>query len=376
MKTTQYLIGIIAISFIFSTGLSTKAANLKIIESMESNHTSESFVYQQGWVAEGNKWFYLGQDGNKMTGLQNIEGKYEWFDQLGSWKQSMSFDQWMTGYENVDRKLNEVLTNIIQDSMSDIEKLNKIKMWMINSMKYETVEMKMDNFGYFETDLEKIGISQRDIYGAYALLNGKGVCTHYAELFKIMANSLGYKTITMNGTWRNQSHAWNATRINNQWYYSDLTLADSSLANHQSYFLMDELDQDYQEYSLADYQRVASYQSYTELKKSTSIEVISTQEELISAINNAYMNNKKELLIFYVGEPQSFKRYDLIEIINAKHNIISDIQIINQNHPYLMLDNIYRGKLYQLQFINYDEKIIEWMRRYGNLNENDIKFNR
>lgn len=376
MKATYYLRYFLGICMFFNQSFDVLAVHLESKEFVNGMKTDLVMNPKLGWVAEGNHWFYYDEEGKKLRGVWYLNDHYEWFDQSGIWKQSLTFNQWMTGYENVDIKLNEVLTSLIQDSWSATEKLNQIKNWMVESLTYENVELALDHFGKFETDYQSIGISQRDIYGAYALMNGKGICTHYAELFKMLANSLGFKTITVTGKWRNQPHAWNATLINNQWFYSDLTLVDSSLINHQAYFLMPQLDSDYQEDSLVTYQRLASYQSYEELHKATLIEIISSKDALIEGIRQALLQRSTEISIFYIGEPLTLKRFSFIQEVNSEQNILGDIQVCKPNNQYLMLDNIYRGKFYQLKLIDYDSKINDWLSLYGNLEENDLLFHR
>ena len=69
----------------------------------------------------------------------------------------------------------------------------------------------------------------------------KGVCMHYAEVFKDIANKVGVKTVIIDGYTKQDGkivatgHSWNASKIHGTWYLFDPTWG-SGYVNNQQYF--------------------------------------------------------------------------------------------------------------------------------------------
>ena len=103
----------------------------------------------------------------------------------------------------------------------------------------------VDNVEY---DQKNEAIGTYTIYGA--LVEKKCVCEGYTRAFKYITDSVGIKSIIMQGTATNtqgksEKHAWNAVNIGNKWYLLDVTWDDPVIvgngvilqSTHYRYFL-------------------------------------------------------------------------------------------------------------------------------------------
>lgn len=69
-------------------------------------------------------------------------------------------------------------------------------------------------------------------WNAYgALINGKAVCEGYAEAFKLLCDEAGIPCALMYST----DHEWNAVKLNDTWYYVDVTNMDTTRSNDDDY---------------------------------------------------------------------------------------------------------------------------------------------
>ena len=64
-------------------------------------------------------------------------------------------------------------------------------------------------------------------YNAYnALIDGKTVCSGYAEAFKTFMDMLDIECITISGTANSEAHVWNLVLLDGDWYHVDVTWDD------------------------------------------------------------------------------------------------------------------------------------------------------
>lgn len=166
----------------------------------------------------------------KATG-EAINGNYE------NLKISFSFDY------NVDKNAEEKYKAQIKEIVSgfknintDYDKANAINSYLLDNANYAINEYKSG------TKFLSDGMS---IHSPYTLLeHKKGVCTAYAELFKLMATELGLETRVVTGDafsfgkWG--SHAWNIVKIDGNWYHCDTSWNRESdnPEFHNRYFLV------------------------------------------------------------------------------------------------------------------------------------------
>ena len=114
----------------------------------------------------------------------------------------------------VDSQVNSILATIIKPDMTDDEKLSAIHGYIINHVEYDKTLTK---------------------YTAYdALYSGKAVCQGYALLMDRMLEAVGIKSIIVDGTIPEGSHAWNLVLLDGLWYHVDATNDD---INSNKYYL-------------------------------------------------------------------------------------------------------------------------------------------
>ena len=149
----------------------------------------------------------------------------------------------------------DILRQIIDDTMTDFEKVEAMYAWMTTNIAYD----------YLATILNPPG-GYNAYYAEGALLDKKAVCGGYAKAFVILANIEGIQTIHVLGT----SHAWNKVFINGAWYIIDTTWGATKVmfANAPSYqfFLVndDYLTLTHESQNFIDVVALGEYNYYTE----------------------------------------------------------------------------------------------------------------
>lgn len=117
--------------------------------------------------------------------------------------------------ERYDYEINEIAKSIYRNGMSDEEIIKAVTNYVISHIKY-TTSTAYDNKSYMEN-----------------ILNGQGVCSHYAYLESQLLNKLGVYTLFICGYTTESSayHAWNVVYLNNNWYILDPTWLDANDRN-------------------------------------------------------------------------------------------------------------------------------------------------
>ena len=121
---------------------------------------------------------------------------------------TFSFQYWTTlGQENyVDKRIKEILSEIIKPGMSTDERQKAIHDYIVTNVAYDQSFSR---------------------YSAYdALAEGKTVCQGYALLAYKMLKEAGIENLIISGTAGGQNHAWNLVRIRGNWYHMDVTWDD------------------------------------------------------------------------------------------------------------------------------------------------------
>ena len=118
-----------------------------------------------------------------------------------------------------------IVQKIIKEDDNEIEKFKKIFSWIVVNIEYDERQIKNNNPYEIKT-ISKI-LSKR-----------KGLCGDYASLLDTLCQVAGIKSVKVNGHARNilsnvhdtiytENHAWNAVKLNNQWFLVDATWASS-----------------------------------------------------------------------------------------------------------------------------------------------------
>lgn len=128
----------------------------------------------------------------------------------------------------INKKIDEVLKNNINDSMDDYEKIKVIHDYIINNAKYD-VKRNNEN------------ISQFNSYIAYGpLIEGYATCNGYTDAMALFLNKLGYKNFKIATTPDDKNltgHIWNAVYLNNKWLHLDVTWDDPVSEDGKDYLL-------------------------------------------------------------------------------------------------------------------------------------------
>lgn len=118
-------------------------------------------------------------------------------------------------YRDYIDRLDAIAAQIITPGMTDREKVTAIHDYMVRHYSYDTTP-----------DLETM-----DSYSFYGLLmNGKGVCDGYSQLFDLLCAKAGvlceYVSGTANGYMGRSRHRWNRVLIDDVWLNVDVTFDD------------------------------------------------------------------------------------------------------------------------------------------------------
>lgn len=104
---------------------------------------------------------------------------------------------------------NACLSAGLKNGISEKEAVSKISAWIKNKMTYR------DN-------------GSNSVINGFK--NGTGVCITYAEMFKAMCDAANIECKVVTG-YASGDHAWNKVKIGSNWYWVDITWADSGSGN-------------------------------------------------------------------------------------------------------------------------------------------------
>ncbi|WP_284653726.1 transglutaminase domain-containing protein [Flavobacterium terrisoli] len=141
----------------------------------------------------------------------------------------LSFGQVANEYLTIDKKTAqipassatttaEIASYIDSNFKTETEKIRAVFYWTTNNIAYDVPNMFEPN--QLDSPQEKIDKT---------LKSKQGVCIHYAEVFKDIANKLNIKTIIISGYTKQLgqvapiSHAWCASKIDGSWFLFDPT---------------------------------------------------------------------------------------------------------------------------------------------------------
>lgn len=139
-------------------------------------------------------------------------------------------DTMVTKQNEIKEEVKRVVSEIITNDMSDLDKELAINKYLCDSAEYDNAacEHAMEN------NMQIVDPKFLDAFSAYGILVKKvGVCSSYAASFKLLADASGLEAIVVNGKLNGTiNHAWNRVKIDNQWYSLDVTNNDNdSMAN-------------------------------------------------------------------------------------------------------------------------------------------------
>ena len=112
----------------------------------------------------------------------------------------------------INQKVDQVLSQLINDNMSNYDKITAIHNYIINNTVYDKVRANdiSNNSGYLS----------HTAYGV--LVSGKGICGGYSDAMAIFLNRLNLNNYKISS----DNHVWNYVKLDNNWYHLDLTWDD------------------------------------------------------------------------------------------------------------------------------------------------------
>lgn len=136
---------------------------------------------------------------------------------------SAVYDPVYTNDPEIDAQVQNILGEIITDSMTTYEKTEAIYNWIINNTYYQ----------YDSGTYRKTYVSQYDTWCAaqsYSVLfKGYGSCVNYASAFVVMTRAIGLESYKVYGSLSNSGgHGWAVIKINGKLYNFDPQLGDEA----------------------------------------------------------------------------------------------------------------------------------------------------
>lgn len=173
--------------------------------------------------------------------------------------------------EVVYEEIKDVLREIIDDDMSDTEKVKAIYDWLVMNVVYDGDLL----------DLLYANTPNLNRYNGFYLegvfLDKKAVCEGISKAFTVMCNMEGIRCVTVEGyQTKNPSgagHEWNKVYIDGNWYIVDATSGGTIIADE-----FEVLTYEYLLTSEEKYQEHYTGETYTELKCKNEIDIYSLME--------------------------------------------------------------------------------------------------
>lgn len=116
--------------------------------------------------------------------------------------------------EEITKELDKIITDLKLDKLSDIEKIRKITLYVVENIEYD------DDCGVNG----KCEYNDINFNSLLKSLSGKGVCYHYAILTNELLNRVGIKSYLVSGyTKKGLGHEWLNIYLDEKWYGLDPT---------------------------------------------------------------------------------------------------------------------------------------------------------
>ena len=149
----------------------------------------------------------------------------------------LSFGQ----FETIDKKMSEMPDSfasstaaiagyISQNFTTDDDKIRAVFYWTVSTISYDVENM------FNQPPNQSVDYKIKS-----TLETKKGVCMHYAEVFKDIANKVGVKTVIIDGYTKQDGiiakigHSWNASKVNGVWFLFDPTWGSGYVADQHYY---------------------------------------------------------------------------------------------------------------------------------------------
>ena len=140
---------------------------------------------------------------------------------------------WVSKFFQIDNDLDKIMSQLnIDSSDSDEEKVRKISMYILKSLHYDSKAseyIEKSEQGDIYADDQAAEYLKKELYNdgyiSAALYNsGSAVCGNYSNLFHALCKRAGIESYVI----VSPKHAWNLVKLDDTYYYHDLTFCDRS----------------------------------------------------------------------------------------------------------------------------------------------------
>lgn len=144
--------------------------------------------------------------------------------------------------KEIIKKVDAVVTEIITDGMTALEKEQAINDYLCDNATYDYDALENAE----KNNFTKVDDKFLDAFNAYGILiNNKGVCAGYAGSFKLLADKAGLESIVVTGYLQGSlPHAWNRVNLEDGWYTLDVTNNANAYFKNGLFNLSDQVAQD------------------------------------------------------------------------------------------------------------------------------------
>lgn len=246
-----------------------------------------------------------------------------------AYSSSNNYSELTKSYSNVTEDdintINSILNSIIKPGMTETEKIRTVHNWIVCNTTY--------NDNYYDRGDSFNHVSN--------LLNNKtGVCQGYSVTFYIFMKQMGIPCTLVMGKTDNVSHAWNAVKLDGNWYYIDVTWDDPVVNGTSNYPGGDNISY---EYLLCTYNHISmthtedNYIGTTPLPNGISNDYNDLMYRMSGFTNVMRVNSSEELADRLQGFMNKSGKYAII-LENEKISMNDGVNVV-KNH----LKNLNRG---------------------------------
>lgn len=246
-----------------------------------------------------------------------------------AYSSSNNYSELTKSYSNVTEDdintINSILNSIIKPGMTETEKIRTVHNWIVCNTTY--------NDNYYDRGDSFNHVSN--------LLNNKtGVCQGYSVTFYIFMKQMGIPCTLVMGKTDNVSHAWNAVKLDGNWYYIDVTWDDPVVNGTSNYPGGDNISY---EYLLCTYNHISmthtedNYIGTTPLPNGISNDYNDLMYRMSGFTNVMRVNSSEELADRLQGFMNKSGKYAII-LENEKISMNDGVNVVKN-----YLKNLNRG---------------------------------
>ena len=121
----------------------------------------------------------------------------------------------------INKKVDEVYNEIINEKMTDLEKIKTVHDYIIRNTKYDEERAQEIKNNIANDEIH----SSNTAFGP--LFTGKAICGGYTDTMALFLDKMGIPNIKVSS----KNHIWNAVYVNGKWLHLDLTWDDPVVVN-------------------------------------------------------------------------------------------------------------------------------------------------